>query len=550
MKSAMKTLMWVLCIVLLSLSGIGVHAQTDQSNAAVASLEAGKPVEREIKGGETHSYQLELRTGDFVRGAVEQIGITVKVRGFFPDGSKIRSFNGPPQGTRSFRFVAEAPGTYRLELKAAEGGGGAGRYQIRLEQIQPMNERLKIAREEEFESPRLKVLRQELAAGRRGALDQFWLEIKRQGTPLSETLEGDDRHSLVTFLWRATFETYNVLVWWAPYSQEHPDDYQMKRLPDTDLWYKTLRFPKGARFLYQLSPNDTLSRASNAQRYATVQADLLNPRRQPNDPNLTKYEVFSIAELPGAPPQPYVEQRAGVPAGKVERHRLKSTILGNEREIIIYTPPGYESGADPYDLLVLFDGETYGENIPAPIILDNLIAERKIKPLVAVLIGNASPDTRGRELSCNPKFEELLGEELMPWVREHYRVTKDPARSLVGGLSLGGLAAACLALRHPGMFGNVLVQSGAFWWAPDRDKGEEPNWLARQYAAASRSGLKFFMEAGAFENDILESSRHLRDVLRAKGYEVHYQEFAGGHDRLSWRGSLADGLIALMGTKP
>jgi enterochelin esterase-like enzyme len=46
---------------------------------------------------------------------------------------------------------------------------------------------------------------------------------------------------------------------------------------------------------------------------------------------------------------------------------------------------------------------------------------------------------------------------------------------------------------------------------------------------------------------ILEPSRHMLDVLLAKGYEVHYQENVGGHDYLSWRGGLADGLIALVG---
>jgi enterochelin esterase-like enzyme len=50
------------------------------------------------------------------------------------------------------------------------------------------------------------------------------------------------------------------------------------------------------------------------------------------------------------------------------------------------------------------------------------------------------------------------------------------------------------------------------------------------------------------DRSILEPSRHMRDVLLAKRYEVHYQENVGGHDYLSWRGSLADGLLALMGT--
>jgi enterochelin esterase-like enzyme len=61
------------------------------------------------------------------------------------------------------------------------------------------------------------------------------------------------------------------------------------------------------------------------------------------------------------------------------------------------------------------------------------------------------------------------------------------------------------------------------------------------------------MDAGVFEVDqfgtggmVLETSRHMRDVLLAKGYEVHYQQFVGGHDYLSCRGTFADGLIALM----
>ncbi|PYR04188.1 MAG: hypothetical protein DMG00_24305 [Acidobacteria bacterium] len=63
------------------------------------------------------------------------------------------------------------------------------------------------------------------------------------------------------------------------------------------------------------------------------------------------------------------------------------------------------------------------------------------------------------------------------------------------------------------------------------------------------------MDAGVFAVDsrgnggaILEPSRHRRDVLLAKGYEVHYQQFNSGHDYLNWRGTLADGLIALAGT--
>jgi enterochelin esterase-like enzyme len=66
--------------------------------------------------------------------------------------------------------------------------------------------------------------------------------------------------------------------------------------------------------------------------------------------------------------------------------------------------------------------------------------------------------------------------------------------------------------------------------------------------------VRFYLQAGSFEVDkegtggnILEATRALRDVLTAKGYEVHFQQFVGGHDDLSWRGTFADGLIGLLG---
>ena len=78
--------------------------------------------------------------------------------------------------------------------------------------------------------------------------------------------------------------------------------------------------------------------------------------------------------------------------------------------------------------------------------------------------------------------------------------------------------------------------------------------MARLFISSPRKPLRFYLDAGSAEfnatggaDSILFCTRVLRDVLRAKGYEVHYQEFAGGHDYLSWRGTLADGLIALMG---
>ena len=541
--------MMVRLVLLLLAAWAGASAQE------VNRLKVGVPIERHVTVGEVHRYTIEAPTGAFVRGAVRQVGIPVSVKGLFPDGSKIRMFDGPPTGLKNFRFVVESQGAYTLEITGVQGSANAGSYTLTIEQVQLIEDRLSIKVPERHLSPRVQALEKALLAGDQSALGTFWDQVKREGTPLVEPLSDDSGYVLVTFLWRATFDIRSVLVLWNPYATEHPEDFAMSRLRDTDVWHKTIRLPKGSRFLYQLSPNDTLTRAPNAQRYATAQADPLNPRRRPNDSRITKYEVSSIAELPGASPQPWSERKPGVPSGQVHQHRMPSAILGNERGIAVYTPFGFQKQGDRYPLLLLFDADTYQGDVPAPLILDNLIAEKRIRPTVAVLV-NYPSGARDTELFGNPAFSEFVVKELVPWMEKEYHVSIEPRSNVIGGLSAGGFAAAQIALRHPELFGNVLSQSGAFWWAPNLEKGAERNVLARDYASQPRRELRFFLEAGLFENDvsgvggqILEHNRHLRDVLRAKGYEVRYQEFPGGHDRLHWRGSLADGLLSLIGTR-
>jgi enterochelin esterase-like enzyme len=152
-----------------------------------------------------------------------------------------------------------------------------------------------------------------------------------------------------------------------------------------------------------------------------------------------------------------------------------------------------------------------------------------------------------------------LANELIPWVRAHSNVTTDPSKSVVAGSSFGGLAAAYTGLTHPELFGNVLSQSGSYWWKPDfqnEESEEEFSWHARQCATRPRLPLRCFLDVGLLETwrpprddhpSQIIANRHMRDVLEAKGYSVQYSEFSGGHDYPCWRGSLADGLIALLG---
>jgi enterochelin esterase-like enzyme len=250
-----------------------------------------------------------------------------------------------------------------------------------------------------------------------------------------------------------------------------------------------------------------------------------------------------------------------VPTGEIVKQDFASALLKNTRPIFVYLPPGYEKTAQPYDLLVVFDGETYIDVVPTPTTLDNIISEKRIAPALALIVGNAK-GMRGTELPCNPTFAAFLNSELIPWLRRSYNVTHDPRRVTIGGSSYGGLAATCAAYRYPETFGNVLSQSGSYWWTPPLDPskpnsfspGADPSYVAQLFVNSPKLPIRFYLDAGSLELDktgeggsILVPNRHLRDVLRAKGYEVFYQEFQGAHDYQSWRGTIADGLILLGG---
>jgi enterochelin esterase-like enzyme len=267
--------------------------------------------------------------------------------------------------------------------------------------------------------------------------------------------------------------------------------------------------------------------------------------------------------LPGAVPQPWVNKTVGTPAGTIERRTIMSIILGTERPIAVYTPPGYRPEATPTPLVVLFDGESYLSDAQAvPTTMDNLIAASKIPPTTVVFVLNTGNGAqRLADLLDNERFGDFVAKELVPWMRTNYNVTSDVARTVAGGFSAGGIGAAFVALKHSDVVGNVLSQSGAFWWEqrmrldgpddPDFDDVPEANTIATLYAESRKLPLRFYLDAGTLEIDpgpfgILTQNRHLRDVLLAKGYTVYFQQFVGGHDGLSWRGTVADGLIALL----
>ena len=539
-------------------------------------LTVGVDIAQPIAAGERHQYTIELSAGDLVSGFVDQRDLVVFATAYHPDGSLLRPFPGPYSGRRSFAFIADTTGRYRLDLRtpsvenAAKNGitmASTGSYVLRVDERRSLDERLRAAADDPLTSPRLEAWRLRLRDGSMTSA-AFWAEVRREQAPLVEPLPGDARSSLVTFLWQGDAHLRNVAVVASFSSLEYARRWpvptlMLRRLDTTDIWHATVKLPARSRFTYRFSPNDpvALDQRAAIAREANLQIDPLNARRTVTRQGATKFDGASIAELPGAPPQRWIVRDPAVAAGSVTPHRVPSARLNGARHVWIYTPPHSDARGGAHNLVVLFDGEMYNDadQIPAAIILDNLIAAGAIGPTVAVFVSSSA--ARAQELLVNDTFTEFVASELVPWVRSRYNVSASAAQTVIGGASAGGVAAAYAAFRFPTIFGKVLSQSGAFDWAadhpqygPQSDATTEPNGLAAMFRDAATLPIEFYLEAGTFEVDligsggfILEPTRHLRDVLRAKGYRVHYRQVDGGHEPLTWRGTLADGLVALLG---
>lgn len=400
-------------------------------------------------------------------------------------------------------------------------------------------------------SPALAALQKELKAENRSALEDFWQEVTKKGAPLVEPVPGESEYVWLTFLWQDKGNTENVVIWSDLGDWGNLDSLRMIRLSGTNVWYKTYRVRNDARFAYRLTVNDSLqpfgSEARGKKKNVFI-ADPLNPHQY----DFFKPTIYSVVEFPSAPSLELTKRNPEIPKGQVERTNFSSKVLRNDHRIWVYTPPAYKAKGKPYELLLLFDGSGYVSLIPAPIVLDNLLAKNKIPPTVAVMVDSGGGEARDRELACNPQFAEFIVKELLPWVHKNYNVTSDPKSTIVGGASFGGLAAACAAFKYPEIFGNVLSQAGSYWWRPEGD--DEYEWLTRQFAAGPKLPIRFYFEIGRLENlsrarpdspTNLIANRHFRDVLKAKGYTVRFDEINGGHDFFPWQATFADGLIFL-----
>lgn len=420
----------------------------------------------------------------------------------------------------------------------------------------------------EITSPTIRRLRAAVSGARPHAVRDFWARMERDGTPIVERVRGSPHELLLTFVWRGKRGTQTVGLR-SSLGVDTPTESLLTRLPGTNVWFRTYSVPDDLRDTYTFVIDEPLRSPVDRQEMIRWRDrkhhDPFNPRKLPHardpwypkDLYLDNPVIDSLVELPGAPRHAEVIPIPDVVPGQIEEHVIRSTFLNDERRVWVHTPAGVSPQSPNLHVVLFFDGFVYLRMIPGATILDNLVAAHRVPPTLSVFIDPKwFLKERLRDLGkFHPPFGKFLVRELLPWLARSYRVRLRPEQTMLVGCSAGGLAALHWAATYPTHFRLVLSQSGAvyMWVPPD----QEPGAVIRKMIDSPRLPLRIWMDVGKLEGNypvpwgmtVLGGNRHLRDVLRLKGYELTYREYNSSHDPQCWKESLVDGMVKLLGTQ-
>lgn len=409
-------------------------------------------------------------------------------------------------------------------------------------------------------SPTIDRLREDLATDPT-ALDRFWMEIGRQGTPLIEhSASADPDRVVVTFVGRGNDSITDVALFANKLTD--PDTFEsccFTRLDGTDVWWLALHMDSSWRSSYQLA---FMSGSSAAPRNADDER-----RRQrviaASSPDAASrihrwFDAFAVAgpdplarqqlgrrlsivSLPAAPAQPWVRSVSPPACDRSETIRPSAPDGIAAREVVVHRPP--IDPQKPWPVLVLLDGDTWQDLDLLPA-LDAAMTAGAIPPMLTVFVPALDATTREHDLTCNPAFVAYLADHVLAEVTARWPVTDAAMKTVIAGQSLGGLTALFSACARRDRFGGAICQSGSFWW-PNDGSPVGAEWLTGALDPSVVPTGSVYVEVGTLEWVLVEPTRRLRDALERAGADVTYREYTGGHDRACWRGSIVEGIAAV-----
>ncbi len=246
-------------------------------------------------------------------------------------------------------------------------------------------------------------------------------------------------------------------------------------------------------------------------------------------------------------PAPELWEIQDVPRGQVHRHPFRSKLIGDDREFIVYTPPGYEKSKGVLPVFFLLHGFSdtavaWNEVGKANIIFDNLLAQKLIKTMIVVMplgygirdFANPSVKPQPYTLTNFPKFQQTLFEEVLPQVEALYRVSKRGADRAIAGLSMGGAQSLYVGLNNIDRFAYI----GAF--SSGGLPASKPEEVIKGLTPEKGKQLKLLWMACGKQDGLIGFQRGCADWLKSQGMNVQTKETEGGHVWQLWRRNLIE----------
>ncbi len=257
------------------------------------------------------------------------------------------------------------------------------------------------------------------------------------------------------------------------------------------------------------------------------------PQRQPI--------VLNADDVPAFPDPPAnIDAQKDVPHGKLEMVSYDSKSVGTTRKMQVYTPPGYSSDKK-YAVLYLLHGiggdETEWQRFAKPnMLLDNLLAEGKVEPMIVVMPnGRAQKNDRpeGNIFAAAPAFaafEQDLLKDVIPTIESRYSVQADREHRALAGLSMGGGQTLNFGLTHLDTFAWI----GAFSSAPNTKPAAE---LVPDPPSAKKQ-LKLLWLACGKKDNLIRISQGVHAYLKDKDIPHVWHVDGNAHDATEWRNNL------------
>jgi enterochelin esterase-like enzyme len=258
------------------------------------------------------------------------------------------------------------------------------------------------------------------------------------------------------------------------------------------------------------------------------QLDPLNPRKARTDFD----SVNNYFYLPPGAPTPLARKMPQVPHGQVRSYWIDASSLesGARRKVYLYRP----DANGPYPLVVVYDGAQYLQRARLATQVDNLIAQRRIRPIAMAFLTNGAT-RREIEYACSDATLDFTLNSVFPLASQELEILApdkvDGAYGVIGA-SMGGLMALYTGLRLVHIFGHVLSQSGAF--LPGSVIYDLVDCRASQ-------ALKIWLDVGQYES-LLEMNREMHTRLANQHCQVVFEQYPGGHNYIAWRNQVWRGL--------